>query len=166
VTVPHCYPSVVLNTLEITVEVGVRVEVEFIVTGKGTRVAVGSGMEVNCASRTKVTSIVTCNTGMMGSNAIVEMMGGVMDSVPLIDFREAVGTRGCNVNMWLVRRSGSGDRGKARSWSNTRTSGRGIAMTTLMTPFTTIVAGTMEGGPKRLVRDEGSVDKVVESDRD
>jgi len=90
VTVPHCYPSVVLNTLEISIEVGVGVEVKFIVTGKGTRVAVRGSTEVNCTSRAKVTSIITCDTRMMGADAVFKTMGGAMDSVSLIDFREAM----------------------------------------------------------------------------
>src|SRR5882724_5816206 len=89
VTVPHCYPSVVLNTLETSIEVSVGVEVKFIVTGKGTRVAVGGGTEINHTPRTEVTSIVTGNTGAMGSDTVFETMRGTTDSTSLIDFRKA-----------------------------------------------------------------------------
>ena len=149
-TVPHYYPSVVCNTLEISIKVSVRVKVKFIVTGEGTCVVVRGGMEVNRTSGTKVTPIVTGDTGMMGSDTVVEMMRGATNSVPLIDFREAVGTRGRDVNVGSVRRSGSGDRRKTRAWSDVRTSGGGITVTLFVTPFATIVASAMEGGPKRL----------------
>src|SRR5882724_2938999 len=69
VTVPHCHPSVVLNTLETSIEVSIGVEVEFIVTGEGTRVAVRSSTEIDRTTGTEVTSIVTSDTGAMGSDA-------------------------------------------------------------------------------------------------
>ena len=150
VTVPHCYVSVVLNTLEISIEVGVRVEVKFIVTGEGTRVTMRSSMEVNRTTRTKVTPIITCNTRAMGADAIVETMGGTTDSVSLVDFREAMGTRGRDVDMRAMRRSGLRCGRKTRTRSDTRASGRGIAMTLFVTPFTTIVACAMEGRPETL----------------
>jgi len=150
VTVPHCYPSVVLNTLETSIKVGVWVEVKFVITGEGAHVAMRSGTEVNCTSGTEVTSIVTGNMGMMGSDAVFETMGSAMDSVPLINFRETMGTRGCNVDVGSVRRSGSRDGGKTGTRSYVRTSSRSIAMTTFVTPFTTIVARAVEGGPERL----------------
>src|SRR5882724_3975654 len=90
VTVPHCYPSVVLNTLEISIEVSVRVEVEFVIAGERTRVAMGCSAEVNRTTRTKVTSIVTRDTGAMGSNAVFKPMGGATDSTSLIDFGETM----------------------------------------------------------------------------
>ena len=147
-TVPHCYPSVVLNTLETSIEIGVRIKVEFVVTGEGTCVAMRSSTEVDRTTRTEVTSIVTSDTGTMGSDAVFELMRGTTDSVSLIDFREAMSTRGGDVDMRTVRRSGSRGRGKAGTGSNTRTSSRGIAMTTFMTPFTTVVTCAVEGGPK------------------
>jgi len=140
VTVPHCYPSVVLNTLETSIEVGIGVEVKFIVTGKGTRVAVGGGTEINHTPRTEVTSIVTGNTGAMGLDTVFEMMGGATGSVSLIDFREAMSMRRRDVNMWSMGRSRSRDRGKTGTGSYARTSSRSVAMTTFMTPFTTVVA--------------------------
>ena len=111
---------------------------------------IGSGAKVNATSRTKVTSIVTCDVVTVGTDTVVETMGGTADSVPLIDVREAVGAQQGDVNLWLMRRSGLRDRGKVRAWSNTRTLGGGIAVTMLMTPLSTIVASAMEGGPKRL----------------
>src|SRR5882724_3660759 len=74
-TVPHCYPSVVLNTLETAIGISIGVEVEFIITGEGTRVAVWRGTEVNRTSRTEVTSIVTSDTGVMSSDTVVKSMG-------------------------------------------------------------------------------------------
>src|SRR5882724_4564721 len=76
VTVPHCYPSVVLNTLEISIEVSVRVEVQFIVTGEGTCLAMRGGTEIDRTSRTEVTPIVTSDATAMSSNAVVKTMGG------------------------------------------------------------------------------------------
>jgi len=150
VTVPHCYASVVLNTLEISIEVGVGVEVEFIVTSEGTHVAVRGSTEINRTARAEVTSIVTGNTRAMGSDAILKAMRGTSGGSPLINFREMVGMRGCYMNMGVMRRSELRGRGKTGTRSNTRTSSRGIAMTTLMSPFTTIVARAVEGWPKRL----------------
>jgi len=149
-TVPHCYLSVVRNTLEISIEVSIGIKVKFIVTGKGTRLAMRSSTEVSRTSGTKVTPIVTCDARTMGVDTIVKTMGSAMSSVSLIDLREAMGMRGCDVNMGSMRRSGSRDRGKTRTRSDTRTSGGGITMTPFVTPFTTIVTGAMEGGPKRL----------------
>ena len=107
-------------------------------------------MKVNTTSRTKVTSIVARDVAAMGSDAVIKTMGGAMDSIPLIDFREAVDTRQSDMNLWSVRRSGSGDRGKTRAWSNARTSGGGVTVTLFVTPLSTIVASAMEGGPKGL----------------
>ena len=149
-TVPHCYPSVVRNTLEISIEIRVWVKVEFIITGKRARVAVGSGTEVNCTTGTEMTSIVTSDMGVMSSNAIVEMVRGVTGDIPLINFREAVGARRSDLDVGTMRRSESRGRGKMGAGSDTRTSSRGIAMTTFVAPFATVVACAMEGGPKIL----------------
>src|SRR5882724_11690582 len=132
VTVPHCYPSVVLNTLEISIEVSVRVEVQFVITGEGTRVAMRGGTEIYRTSRTEVTPIVTSDTTMMSSNAVVETMGCASDSTSLIDLREAVGTRGGDVDVRTVRRSRSRDWGKAGIGSDARTSSWGIAVTSFV----------------------------------
>src|SRR5882724_11912902 len=118
VTVPHCYPSVVLNTLEISIEVSVRVKVQFVITGKGTRVAMRGGTEIYCTSRTEVTPIVTSDAAAMSSNAIVETMGCVSESVSLVDIREAVGTRGRDVDVGAMRGSGSRDWGKTGTRPN------------------------------------------------
>ena len=126
VTVPHCYPSVVLNTLETSIEVSVGVEVEFIVTGEGTRVAVRSSTEIDRTTGTEVTSIVTSDTGAMGSDAVFKSMGGATDSTSLIDLREAVSTRGGNVDVGAMRGSGSRDRRKTGTGSDTRTSSLGL----------------------------------------
>ena len=48
--------------------------------------------------------------------------------------------------------SGSRGRRESTTRSNTRTTSRSVAIATLMSPFATIVAGTMEFGPKRLQR--------------
>ena len=149
VTVPHCYPSVVRNTLEISIKVCVWIKVKFIITGEGTRAAVRSGTEINCTSRTEVTPIVTGNSGTMGSNTVVEPMRSAMDSVSLIDFREAMSTRGRDVDMRTMRGSGTRYGRKTRTRSDARTSGRGVTVTSFMTPFSTVVTRTMEGGPKR-----------------
>jgi len=47
VTVPHCYPSVVRNTLETSIKVSVGVEVKFIVIIKGASVVVRGGAKVD-----------------------------------------------------------------------------------------------------------------------
>src|SRR5882724_2161485 len=150
VTVPHCYPSVVLNTLEISIEVSVRVEVQFVITGEGTRVAMRGGTEIYRTSGTEVTPIVTGDAAAMSSNAIVETMGCASDSISLVDIREAVGTRGRDVDVGAMRGSGSRDWGKTGTRPNTRTSSWGIAMTSFVAPFATVVARAMEGGPKGL----------------
>jgi len=97
-----------------------------------------------------VTSIVTSDTGAMGSDAVFEPMRGATDSTSLIDLREAMGTRRCDVDVGAMRRSRSRDRGKAGTGSDTRTSSRSVTMTTLVTPFATVVARAVEGGPKEL----------------
>src|SRR5882724_9302117 len=107
VTVPHCYLSVVRNTLETSIEISIGVEVEFIVTGERTHVAVWRGTEVNHTSRTEVTSIVTGDTRTMSPNTIVETMRGATGSVSLVNLREAMGTRGCDVNVGMMRGSRS-----------------------------------------------------------
>ena len=150
VTVPHCYPSVVLNTLETSIEVSVWIKVKFIVTGEGTCVAVRSSTEIDRTTGTEVTSIVTSDMATMSSDAVVEAKGRAADSVPLIDFREAMSTRGGDVNLGTMRGSGSRDRGKTGTGSDTRTSSRSITMTLFMTPFATVVTRAMEGGPKIL----------------
>jgi len=150
VTVPHCYPSVVRNTLETAIEISIGVEVEFIVTGEGTRMAVRSSMKVNRTTRTEVTSIVTRDTGAMGSDAVFELMRGATDGTSLIDFREAMSTRGGDVDVGMMRGSGSRDRRETGTRSDMRTSSRGITMTLFMTPFATIVTCAVEGGPERL----------------
>jgi len=48
----------------------------------------------------------------MGSDAVVETMGGVTGSVSLIDFREAMSMRRGDVDVGAMRRSGSRGRGK------------------------------------------------------
>jgi len=65
------------------------------------------------------------------------------------------------MNLWSVRRSGSGDRGKTRAWSNARTSGGGIAVTMLMTPLSTNYCKRHGRWAKEVVRDGGSVDEVM-----
>jgi len=154
VTVPHCYPSVVLNTLEISIEVSVGVEVKFIIASEQTRVAMGCSAEINRTTRTKVTSIVTGDTGMMGSNTVFKPMGGATDSASLIDFGETMSTRGGDVDVGTMRGSGSRDRRESRTGSDTRTSSS-ITMTSFVAPFTTIVARAVEGGPKGLRRMRG-----------
>ena len=110
VTVPHCYPSVVLNTLETAIEVSVGVEVEFIVTGERTRVAVQRGTEVNRTSRTEVTSIVTSDATTMSSDAVVKAKRRAADSVPLVDFRETMSTRGWDdEEEWVKEQGENGD---------------------------------------------------------
>ena len=66
VTVPHCYPSVVRNTLEISIEIGVGIKVKFIVNAKGTRASVRSGTKVDTTPRTEVTTVVTGGAAAMG----------------------------------------------------------------------------------------------------
>src|SRR5882724_1998962 len=145
VTVPRCYPSVVLNTLEISIEVSVRVEVQFVITGEGTRVAMRGGTEIYRTSRTEVTPIVTSDAAAMSSNAVVETMGCTSDSTSLIDLREAVGTRRGDVDVGTMRGSGSRDRRKTRTGSDTRASSRSITVTSFMAPFATVVARAVEG---------------------
>ena len=91
VTVPHCYPSVVHNTLEIICHhiVGVRVIVHVIET-KGTSLVMRGGVEVNVTTRTEVTTVITQGTMTMGASAVVETMGGMGGGVALIDIREAM----------------------------------------------------------------------------
>ena len=149
-TVPHRYPSVVLNTLEISIEVCIRVKVQFIVNIKGTCAMMRGGMKVNMTTWTKVTAIITCGAAMMSANTIVETMGGMGGSISLIDIREAVCVRRGDVDMGTMRGSRPRDRRKSRAGSDTRTSGRGVAMMLLMTPFSTVVTGTMKGRPKGL----------------
>src|SRR5882724_7735305 len=93
VTVPHCYSSVVLNTLEISVEVGVRVEVKFIVNIKGTSAAMRSSAKVDTTARAEVTAIITGGAAAMVLDTVVEAMGGVGCSVSLIDVREVMSSR-------------------------------------------------------------------------
>src|SRR5882724_7730115 len=154
VTVPHCYPSVVLNTLEISIEVSVRIEVQFIITGEGTRVAMRGGTEIYCTSRTEVTPIVTGNAAAMSSNAVFKTMGRASDSVSLVDFGKTMSTRGGDVDVGTMRGSGSRDRRKLRTGSDTRTASS-ITMTSFVTPFPTVVARAMKGGPKGLRRMRG-----------
>jgi len=134
--------------LSSTIEIGVRVEVKFIITSEGTRAAVGSGTEINRTSRTEVTSIVTSDMAAMSSNTVVETKGGAVSSVSLVDFREAIGTRRHDVGMRAVRRNGSRNWREVRARSDVRTSSRGVTVTLLVTPFPTVVAHAMEGGPK------------------
>ena len=91
VTVPHCYPSVVRNTLEISIKVSIGVEVKFIVNAKGTRALVRGSAKVNVTPRAKVTMIVTSGVATMSAGTIVESMRGTGDSVSLIDVREVMG---------------------------------------------------------------------------
>ena len=149
-TVPHCYPSVVRNTSEITIEVSVRVEVQFIIDCKGTCAAMRSGVEVNAASRTEVTSIVTRDTRAMGSDAVFEPMRGATDRTSLINLREAMSTRGGDVDVRTMRGSGSRDRRETRTRADTRTSSWGVTMTTFVAPFATVVTCAMESGPEGL----------------
>ena len=121
-TVPHCYLSVVCNTLEISIEVSVGVKVQFIVNVKGTCAMMRGGVKVNAATQTEVTEIVTCSAATMSVGTIVKMMGGVGGSVSLIDVREAMGTRGGDVDIGAMRGSGSRNRRESGTWSDTRTS--------------------------------------------
>ena len=150
-TVPHYYPSVVLNTLEIAIEIGVRVEVQFIINVKGTHAVMRGGSKVNVTPRTKVTTIVTGGVALVvGLDAVVKTVGGMGGSVSLIDVREVMCSRRGDMDMRTMRGSRSRSRGKARTRSNTRTTGRGVTLTLFMTPFPAVVASAMKGGPKRL----------------
>ena len=51
------------------------------------------GVKVDTTTRTKVTSIVTRDATAMGARAVVETVGGMGDSVPLINVGEAMGMR-------------------------------------------------------------------------
>jgi len=120
VTVPHCYPSVVLHSRSFH-RVGVGVESRVIVTGEGTRCGGEEwygGRPYNW-DRSDIYS--PSNTGTMGSDTVFEPMRGATNSIPLIDFREAMSTRRGDVDAGMVRRSGSRGRGKMGSGSNTRT---------------------------------------------
>src|SRR5882724_13127439 len=64
VTVPHCYPSVVHNTLETSIKVSVGVEVKFIIIIKGASVVVRGGAKVDTTPRTEVAAIVTGSAAM------------------------------------------------------------------------------------------------------
>ena len=100
VTVPHCYPSVVPNTLETSIEVRIRVEVKFIVNIKGTSAIVRGGAKVNTTPRTEMTAIVTGSAAMaMVLDTVVKTMGSAGCSVSLIDVREAVSPRRGDVDM-------------------------------------------------------------------
>src|SRR5882724_3930266 len=85
VTVPHCYPSVVRNTLEISIEVSVGIEVKFIITSERTHATMRGSTEVDRTAHTEVTPIVTSDMRAMSSNAIVKAMRGATGTVPLID---------------------------------------------------------------------------------
>ena len=151
VTVPHCYLSVVLNTLEITVEVSVRVEVKFIINVEGASAVVRSSAKIDTTSRTEVTAIVTgCAAMAMVLDTVVKTMGCAGRSVSLIDVREAVSSRGGNVDVGMTRRSGTRDGREARTRADTRTSSRSVTMMLLMPPFSAVVTRAMEGGPERL----------------
>jgi len=151
VTVPHCYPSVVRNTLEISIEIRIRVEVKFIVNIKGTSTAVRSSAKVDTTARAEVTVIITGGTAMaMVLDTVVKTMGGAGCSVSLIDVREAMSLRGGNVDMGAMRRSGTRDWRESRTRADTRTSSRSVTMTSLMPPFSAVVTRAMEGGPERL----------------
>src|SRR5882724_4645932 len=151
VTVPHCYPSVVRNTLETSIKVSVGVEVKFIVNIKGASAIVRGGAKVDTTPRTEVTAVVTGSAAMtMVLDTVVETMGGAGGSVSLVDVREAMSPRRGNVDMRATRGSGTRDRRKSRTRTNTRTSSRGITMSLLMTPFSAVVARAMEGGPESL----------------
>ena len=94
VTVPHCYPSVVRNTLEITIKIGIRIKVQFIVNVEGTHVMMRGGSKVNVTPRTEVTMIVTGGAAAaMGLDTVVKTMRGVGGSISLIDVRKAMCTR-------------------------------------------------------------------------
>jgi len=91
-TVPHCYPSVVHNTSEITVHVsvGVWVIVHIVVDSKGTGLIMRSGAEVNMTTRTEMTMIIARSATMVGMGTIVKTMRGMSGSVALIDIREVM----------------------------------------------------------------------------
>src|SRR5882724_3966015 len=100
VTVPHCYPSVVRNTLETSIEISIGVEVEFIVNIKGTSAIVRGGAKIDTTPRTKMTAIVTGSAAMtMVLDTVVETMGSAGYSISLIDVREAVSPRRGDVDM-------------------------------------------------------------------
>ena len=120
VTVPHCYPSVVLNTLEISIEVSVRIEVQFIVNTKGTHAVMRGSTKVNATPRTKVTAIVTGGAMVaMGLDAVVKAMRGTGCSISLIDVREAMCSRRGYMDMRTMRGSRSRSRRESRTRSNT-----------------------------------------------
>jgi len=152
-TVPHCYPSVVLNTLEISIKVCIGVEVKFIVTGEGTRAVMRGSAEVNMTPRTEVTMIVTGITATaMVLDTVIKTMGGMSGGVSLIDVREAMCARRGNMDMGTMRGSRSRDRRKSRTGSNTRTSRWGVTLTLFMTPFSAIVTSAVKGRPEKLGR--------------
>ena len=151
VTVPHCYPSVVRNTLETSIKVSIGVEVKFIVVIKGASVVVRGGAKVDTTPRTEVTAVVTGSAAMtMVLDTVVETMGGAGGSVSLVDVREAMSPGRGNVDMRTTRRSGTRDGRESRTRTDTRTSSRGVTMALLMTPFSAVVARAMKGGPKGL----------------
>ena len=94
-TVPHCYPSVVHNTLEmITHRISeVRVIVHVVVDTMGATTMMRSGVQVDMTGGTEVTVIVTMSVGVMADDTVIEAMRGMGDSIPLINIREAASTR-------------------------------------------------------------------------
>ena len=153
-TVPHCYPSVVRSTLEVIAhsisEVGIIVHT--VVNAMTATTLMRGGMHVDVTGGAKVTVIVTTGARVMANDTIVEAMRGTGDGVPLINIGEAMGTGQGNMDVWSMRGSGSRDRRELRTWSDMRTSGRGIAIAIAVSPFVTVVTSAMEGGPQRLRR--------------
>ena len=100
-TVPHCYPSVVHNTLEMIAHgiSEVRIIIHTVIDPIATSSLMRGGMHVNVTSRTKVTTIVTVGLGVMANETVVEVMRGVSDGVALINFREVVSARGSDVDV-------------------------------------------------------------------
>ena len=143
VTVPHCYLSVVCNTLEVIAHgiSEIRIITHTVIDPIFTSSLMRSGMHVDVTGRTEVTVIVTAGSGAMANDAIVKVMRGVSDSVTLmINFREMMSAGGGDVDM---RAGGMSRRclGKRESTtgSDMRATSRGVAVAMTMAPFATVV---------------------------
>ena len=94
-TVPHCYPSVVHNTLEVIThgvsEVGVIIHT--VINSITTPCLMRGSTHVDAIGRTKVTVIVTTGAGVVTNDTVVEAVRGTSNGIALVDIREAMGWR-------------------------------------------------------------------------